>query len=61
MVVEVTLILNYVCVLLIKTCDPSLVRSSTADDELVAKAMGWATLPAVSVPHMANGDAHAAL
>ena len=38
-VVEVTLILNYICVLLIKTCDPSLVRSVTIDDQRVAEAV----------------------
>ena len=39
MVIEVTLILSYICVLLIKTCDPSLIRSSIVDDERVAEAI----------------------
>jgi hypothetical protein len=34
---QVVLILNCICVLVIKTCDPSLVRVSNVDDERDAK------------------------
>ena len=39
MVIEVAMILIYICVLLIKTCDPSLVRSSMVDDARFSKAI----------------------
>ena len=38
MMIELALILSYICVLLIKTCDPSLDRLSIVDDQRATKA-----------------------
>ena len=39
MLLQVVLILNYICVLVIKTCDPSLEHMSIIEEERVAKAI----------------------
>ena len=39
MLLQVALILNYICVLVLKTCDPPLEHMSIIEEERVAKAI----------------------
>ena len=61
MMIEVALILSYICVLLIKTCDPSMDRFSMVDDQRATKATcsiyGLGGTARGKRPKLAKGDA----